>query len=131
MGHGLPIYCAEVHAAPMHDMGRAPEYTCDQLQYLRSDYHRRWQVDDAIAWLGDASLGPKVHRYRECCQVLDELQASVKHLKDNMFAHMERCWQSVCRLAWAHAIRWIQDEHEMDVGMMTVPNWVVEQGHSC
>lgn len=106
----------------MHDMGRAPEYTCDQLQYLQSDYHGRWQVDDAIVWLGDASLGP---------EVLDELQASVKHLKDDMFAHTERCWQSVCHLVWAHAIRWIQDEHETDVGMMTVPNWVVERGHSC
>ena len=46
---GLPIYCAKVHAAAMHDMGCAPEYTHDQLQYLRSDYCGRQQVDDAIA----------------------------------------------------------------------------------
>ena len=38
MGHGLPIYCAEVHAAPVHDMGHAPDYTREELQYLRSDY---------------------------------------------------------------------------------------------
>ena len=87
-------------------------------------------MDDAIAQLGDASLGPEVHHYCECCEVLDELQASIKCLEDNLFAHSTRHWQSVCRLAWAHALRRIQDEHETDVGLTTVPNWVVEQGHS-
>ena len=130
MGRGQPIYRAEVHAAPMHDMGRAPDYTREELQYLRSDYRGRRQVDDAIARLGDASLGPEVHRYRECCEVLDELQASIKRLEDDLFAHSTRRRQSVRRLARAHALRRIQDEHETDVGLTTVPNWVVERGRS-
>ena len=130
MGHGQPIYRAEVHAAPMHDMGRAPDYTHEELQYLWSDYRGRRQVDDAIARLGDVSLGPKVHRYRECCEVLDELQASIKCLEDDLFVHSTRCRQSVRRLARAHALRRIQDEHETDVELTTVPNWVVERGRS-
>ena len=130
MGRGQPIYRAEVHATPMHDMGRAPDYTREELQYLRSDYRGHRQVDDALARLGDASLGPEVHRYRECCEVLDELQASIKRLEDDLFAHSTRRQQSVRRLARAHALRRIQDEHETDVGLTTVPNWVVEQGRS-
>ena len=130
MGRGLPIYRAEIHVAPMCDMGRAPNYTRDELHYLRSDYRGRRQVDDAITRLGDASLGPEVHRYRECCEVLDKLQASIKRLKDDLFMHSTRRRQSVRHLARAHAIRRIQDEHETDVGLTAVPNWVVEQGHS-
>ena len=38
MGHGQPIYHAEVHATPMYDMGHAPDYTCKELQYLWSNY---------------------------------------------------------------------------------------------
>ena len=87
-------------------------------------------MDDAIVRVGDASLGPEVHRFRECCEVLDELQASIKRLEDDLFAHSTWCRQSVHRLARAHAIRRIQDEHETDVGLTTVPNWVVEQGRS-
>ena len=109
MGRGLPIYRAEVHAAPIRDMGRAPDYTREELQYLRSDYRGCRQVDDAIARLGDALLGPEVHRYRECCEVLDELQASIKRLEDDLFAHSTRRRQSVRRLARAHALRRIQD----------------------
>ena len=130
MGRGQPIYRAEVHTAPMHDMGRAPDYTREELQYLRSDYRGRRQVDDAIARLGDASLGPEVHRYRECCEVLDELQASIKRLEDDLFAHSTWRRLSVCRLTRAHALRRIQDENETDVGLTTVPNWVVERGRS-
>ena len=130
MGHGQPIYRAKVHAAPMHDMGQAPNYTHEELQYLRGDYRGRRQVDDTIARLGDASLGPEVHRYRECCEVLDELQASIKRLEDDLFTHTTRRRQSVRRLARAHALRRIQDEHETDVGLTTVPNWVVERGRS-
>ena len=130
MGCGQPIYRAEVHATPMHDMGRAPDYTREELQYLRSDYHGRCQVDDALARLGDASLGPEVHRYRECCEVLDELQASIKRLEDDLFTHSTRRRQLVRRLARAHALRRIQDEHETDIGLTTVPNWVVGQGRS-
>ena len=130
MGQGQPIYRAEVHATPIHDMGRAPDYTREELQYLRSDYRRRCQVGDALARLGDASLGPEVHRYRECCEVLDELQVSIKRLEDDLFAHSTRRRQSVRRLARAHALQRIQDEHETDVGLTTVPNWVVERGRS-
>ena len=130
MGHGLPIYCAEVHAAPMHDMGRTPDYTHEELQYLQGDYRGRRQVDNAIARLGDALLGPEVHRFRECCKVLDKLQASIKRLEDDLFAHSTRRRQSVHCLAQAHALRRIQDEHETDVGLTTVPNWVVERGRS-
>ena len=99
MGRGQPIYHAEVHAAPMYDMGHAPDYTCEEPQYLWSDYRGHHQVDDAIAQLGDASLGPEVHCYCECCEVLDELQASIKRLEDNLFAHSTWRWQSVCCLA--------------------------------
>ena len=130
MGRGLPIYRAEAHAAPIHDMGRTPDYTRKELQYLRSDYRGRRQVDDAIARLGDASLAPEVHRFRECCKVLDELQASIKRLEDDLFTHSTRRRMSVRRLARAHALRRIQDEHETDVGLTTVPNWVVERGRS-
>ena len=130
MGRGLPIYRAEVHAAPMFDMGRAPDYTHEELQYLQGDYRGRRQVDDAIARLGDASLGPEVHRFCECCKVLDELQASIKQLEDDLFAHSTRRRQSVRRLARAHALRRIQDKHETDVGLTTVPNWIVERGCS-
>ena len=126
MGHGQPIYRAEVHTAPMHDMGHTSDYTRDELQYLQSDYRGHRQVDDAIARLGDTSLGPEVHRYHECCEVLDELQASIKRLEDDLFVHSTRRRQSVRHLARAHALRRIQDEHERDVGMTTVPNWVVE-----
>ena len=85
---------------------------------------------DAIARLGDASLGLEVHRFRECCEVLDELQVSIKRLKDDLFAHTTRRRLSVRRLARAHALRRIQDEQETDVGLTTVPNWVVERGRS-
>ena len=88
---------------------------------------------DAIARLGDASLGLEVHRFRECCEVLDELQVSIKRLEDDLFAHTTRRRRrrlSVRRLARAHALRRIQDEQETDVGLTTVPNWVVERGRS-
>jgi hypothetical protein len=64
MYKGGVVYQGDVHAAPDHDHGPAPDYTNEQLLCLRSDYRLRHEVDEALEQLGDKSLSAEVTRYR-------------------------------------------------------------------
>ena len=111
-------------------MGPAAEYTREELQYLRADFRGRRQVDEALARLGDISLAAEVRRYRASQEVIKELEVAIKRLEDDIFVHVDRSRHSAKRLGRAHALLRIRDEHETDVGLTTVPNWVVERGRS-
>ncbi|KAF8259011.1 hypothetical protein EI94DRAFT_1814142 [Lactarius quietus] len=130
MGRYSPIYRADIHAEPCRDMGPTAEYSRDELQYFRTDFRGKHQVDEALARVGDISLQAEVRCYRASMEVVAELEAAIKKLEDDIYVHVDRAQHSATRLGRAHALRRVWDEHETDVGLTTVTNWVVERGRS-
>ncbi|KAF8264062.1 hypothetical protein EI94DRAFT_1703532 [Lactarius quietus] len=114
---------AEIWDPPLSILARI----CSTLELT---FRGRRQVDEALARLGDISLSAEVRRYRASQEVIKELEAAIKRLEDDIFVHVDSARHSAKRLGRAHAILRVRDEHETDVGLTAVPNWVVERGRS-
>jgi hypothetical protein len=130
MYKGGVVYQGDVHAAPDHDHGPTPDYTNEQLLRLRSDYHLRHEVDEALVQIGDQSLAGEVARYRTTMDGIQRIQKEIREKEDELYclANMNR--KSVGRLAAAHALARIAEEEMISNGLMVITPWVMERGRS-
>jgi hypothetical protein len=130
MYKGGVVYQGEVHAAPDHDHGPAPDYTNEQLLCLRSDYRLRHEVDEALVQISDQSLVAEVARYRSTMDGIQRIQREICEKEDELYCLANTNRKSVGRLAEAHALVRIAEEEMISNGLMVITPWVMERGHS-
>jgi hypothetical protein len=130
MYKGGVVYQGDVHTAPDHDHGPAPDYANKQLLRLRSDYHLHHEVDEALVQIGNQSLVAEVVRYRSMMDGVQRIQREIREKEDELYclANMNR--KSVRRLAEAHALARIAEEEMISNGLMVITPWVMERGRS-
>jgi hypothetical protein len=130
MYKGGVVYQGDVHATPDHDHGPMPDYSNEQLLRLRSDYHLRHEVDEAIVQIGDQSLAAKVARYRTTMDGIQRIQKEIREKEDELYCLANTNCKSVGRLAAAHALARIAEEEMISNGLMVITPWVMERGCS-
>jgi hypothetical protein len=130
MYRGGVVYQGDVHAAPDHDHGPTPDYTNEQLLRLRSDYHLRHEVDEALMQIGDQSLVAEVARYRTTMDGIQRIQKEIREKEDKLYCLANTNRKSVGQLAAAHALARIAEEEMISNGLMVITPWVMERGHS-
>jgi hypothetical protein len=130
MYKGGVVYQGDVHAAPDHDHGPTPDYTNEQLLRLRSDYHLRHEVDEALMQIGDQSLAAEVARYRTTMDGIQRIQKEIREKEDELYCLANTNHKSVGRLAAAHALAHIAEEEMISNGLMVITPWVMERGRS-
>jgi hypothetical protein len=130
MYKGGVVYQGDVHAAPDHDHGPAPDYTNEQLLHLRSDYQLHHEVDEALEQIGDKSLNAEIARFRGTMDGIQRIQKEIWDKEDELYCLANTNRKSVSRLAEAHALARITEEEMISNGLMIITLWVMERGRS-
>jgi hypothetical protein len=130
MYKGGVVYQGEVHAAPDHDHGPAPDYTNEQLLRLRSDYCLRHEVDEALMQIGDQSLIAEVAWYQSTMDGIQRIQREIREKEDELYCLANTNCKLVGRLAEVHALVCIAEEEMISNRLMVITLWVMERGRS-
>jgi hypothetical protein len=130
MYKGGVVYQGDVHAAPDHDHGPAPDYTNEQLLRLCSDYQLHHEVDGALEQIGNKSLSTEVARFRGTMDGIQQIQKEIWDKEDELYCLANTNQKSVRRLAEAHALARVAKEEMISNGLMIITPWVMERGHS-
>jgi hypothetical protein len=85
MYKGGVVHSGEVHAAPDHDHGEVPDYTCEQLHHFRSEYTRCHEVDNALERIGDKSLLTEVAHFRGTMDAMDHLHKEIREWEEELY----------------------------------------------
>jgi hypothetical protein len=81
-----PVYCGEIHAAPVNDTKTpAQELTTERIRIIGDDYRYQVVVNEAVDRIRDRSLKAEVRRYRGLKVKSTGLQEQIRCIEDQLF----------------------------------------------
>jgi hypothetical protein len=127
--HG-PVYCGEIHAAPINDTETpAQELTAEWIHIIGDDYCYQAVVDKALDRIGDRSLKAEVRQYRGLKVKCAGLQEQVRCIEDQLFAVQMDQRANRDRLQDVRVWERVNEEVQRDQRIHPLMPWSVERGH--